>query len=135
MTIQKKRLLFVDDEVEMLSALRNVLHKERKRWEMVFTSSGELALEELRKAPFDMVVSDMRMPGIDGAALLTQVMVEFPSTARIMLSGYAERRAFLAALPALHHFLSKPCDAVTLRSTIERCLEEHARPYLAVESG
>src|SRR5262249_52854364 len=77
----------------------------------------------IRKQPFDIVVSDMQMPGVDGAMLLNQVKDECPATVRIMLSGHADREAIVRALPALHQLLSKPCDASTLRCAIERSLD------------
>lgn len=123
MTTVKKRILFVDDEPAILAGLQNLLYKDRKRWEMVFALGGQLALDELRKAPFDIVVSDMRMPGIDGAMLLNVIKDECPATVRIMLSGHADREAIVRALPALHQLLSKPCDANTLRGAIERSLD------------
>jgi HD-like signal output (HDOD) protein len=119
----KKRILFVDDEPAILAGLQNLLYKDRKRWDMVFALGGELALSEIRKAPFDIVVSDMRMAGVDGAALLNMIKDEFPATVRIMLSGHADREAIVRALPALHQLLSKPCDATTLRGAIERSLD------------
>ncbi|MCW5804333.1 MAG: HDOD domain-containing protein [Deltaproteobacteria bacterium] len=124
--MEKKRVLFVDDEPAILAGLQNLLYKDRRRWEMVFAGGGELALQHLRTRTFDVVVSDMRMPGMDGAALLNIVKDEFPATARIMLSGHAERDAIVRALPALHQLLSKPCDAETLRSAIERGLDSFA---------
>ncbi|MEO8704274.1 MAG: response regulator [Kofleriaceae bacterium] len=120
MTVLRKRVLFVDDDPEILAGLRNLLYKERKLWDMVFADSGDAALTQLSGQPFDVVVSDMRMPGMDGATLLSRVKDKFPSTARIMLSGHAEREAIVRALPALHQLLSKPCDATTLRTAIER---------------
>jgi HD-like signal output (HDOD) protein len=119
----KKRILFVDDEPAILAGLQNLLYKDRKRWQMVFALGGQLALDEIRKEPFDIVVSDMRMPGVDGATLLNTVKDECPSTVRIMLSGHADREAIVRALPALHQLLSKPCDAATLRGAIERSLD------------
>jgi HD-like signal output (HDOD) protein len=123
MTAVKKRILFVDDEPAILAGLQNLLYKDRKRWDMVFALGGQLALDEIRKAPFDIVVSDMRMPGIDGAMLLNVIKDECPATVRIMLSGHADREAIVRALPALHQLLSKPCDANTLRGAIERSLD------------
>jgi putative nucleotidyltransferase with HDIG domain len=114
------RILFVDDEVSILDGLKNLLHKQRHLWNMVFSASGEAALAELEKAPFDVIVSDMRMPGMDGAALLTAVKAAYPDVARIILSGQAEREAVIRALPVAHQFLSKPCDGESLRVVIER---------------
>lgn len=115
-----KRILFVDDEPNVLNGLRDLLRKQRKHWEMVFAASGEQALLELSRASFDVVVSDMRMPGVDGVALLAQVKQAQPAAARIILSGQAERQSVIAALPVSHQFLSKPCDAEALIGAIER---------------
>jgi len=114
------RILFVDDEPGILEGLRNSLRRERRRWEMVFVSSGAQALREMAAAPFDLVVTDMRMPQMDGAELLARVKAEHPATARIVLSGHAERDAVLRALPVAHQYLSKPCDPEHLRRVIER---------------
>ncbi|HEY1101064.1 MAG TPA: response regulator [Myxococcota bacterium] len=116
----KQRILFVDDEPSVLDGLQNLLRKQRRRWDMVFATSGDAALSELERTPFDVVVSDMRMPGMDGAALLAAVKERYPHTARIVLSGHAEQSAIERALPVAHQFLSKPCDANVLREVIER---------------
>ena len=120
------RILFVDDEVAILDGLRDLLRKERRRWEMVFAVGGAEALEELARRPFDVVVSDMRMPGIDGAQLLTTVQALYPSVARIVLTGHADRDAAMRVLPVAHQFLTKPCDAGALRVAIERTQALHA---------
>ncbi|MFZ5757653.1 MAG: response regulator, partial [Pseudomonadota bacterium] len=116
----RKRILFVDDEQHVLDGLQNLLRKQRRQWDMVFVSSGEAALEELGRNPFDVVVSDMRMPRMDGATLLRKVKENHPSAARIVLSGHAERDAVLKALPVAHQYLSKPCDPELIRVVIER---------------
>ena len=115
-----KRILFVDDESSILEGLANLLRKQRKRWQMTFALGAEAALEELGKEPFDVVVSDMRMPGMDGAALLARVKEQCPGTARIILSGHAEREAVIKALGVAHQFLSKPCNGDALVGVIER---------------
>ena len=114
------RILFVDDEQAVLDGLQNMLHTQRRVWNMVFALGGQAALDEMAKAPFDALVSDMRMPGMDGAELLTQVKRLYPATARIILSGHAEHGMVSRAMPVSHQFLSKPCDADTLRGVIER---------------
>jgi CheY-like chemotaxis protein len=68
-----KRILFVDDEVQILESIRDNLRKQRGRWEMVFVDSAKAALTELEKMPFDIVVSDMQMPVTDGATLLSLI--------------------------------------------------------------
>ncbi|MBV9949332.1 MAG: HDOD domain-containing protein [Myxococcales bacterium] len=115
-----KRVLFVDDEVAVLDGLRDRLRKHRREWEMVFALGGEAALAECQKAPFHVVVSDMRMPKMDGATLLHRIRESYPGSVRIVLSGHAERQAVLRALPVAHQYLSKPCDADTLRGVIAR---------------
>ncbi len=115
-----KRILFVDDEPKILDGLRDLLRKERKQWDMVFALGGQEALDELARGRFDVVVSDMRMPGIDGVMLLKMVKEKYPATARIILSGHAEREAVVNALPVAHQFLSKPCDADVLRTVVDR---------------
>jgi HD-like signal output (HDOD) protein/ActR/RegA family two-component response regulator len=122
----ESRILFVDDEVAILDGLRDLLRKERRRWDMVFAVGGAEALEELQRQRFDVVVSDIRMPGLDGAALLTRVKAEYPHTARIVLTGHADRDAVLRVLPVAHQFLVKPCDANALRVAIERTQALHA---------
>jgi HD-like signal output (HDOD) protein len=116
----RKRILFVDDEAHILDGLRDLLRKQRHQWDMTFTLGGEQALAELQKAPCDVIVSDMRMPGMDGAMLLQEVKQRYPRVARIVLSGHAEREAVVRALPVAHQYLSKPCDASLLRAVIER---------------
>jgi HD-like signal output (HDOD) protein/CheY-like chemotaxis protein len=119
----KKRILFVDDDPSILQAMRILLRRERHRWELVFASGGEAALEEIRRQHVDVVVTDMRMPTMDGAELLNHVRHLSPTTVRIMLTGAAEPEAIARALPALHRLLLKPCDRATLRATIERSLD------------
>ena len=116
----QKRILFVDDEVNVLQGLRRMLNPMRHEWEMVFVESGQEALALLAQAPCDVIVSDMRMPGMDGTQLLTQVMERFPLTVRIILSGYADSSMILKAVGPVHQYLAKPCDAATIQLTIAR---------------
>jgi HD-like signal output (HDOD) protein len=116
------RILFVDDEPSILEALRRVLHRQRRTWDLVFTLDGQGALDELAKAPFDVIVCDLRMPGMDGASLLGEVKERHPNVIRIVLSGSADREA-VRTLAVAHQFLGKPCEADTLRETIERACQ------------
>jgi HD-like signal output (HDOD) protein/ActR/RegA family two-component response regulator len=116
----KKRILFVDDEVNVLQGLRRMLNAMRHEWDMVFVESGQEALALLAQAPCDVIVSDMRMPGMDGVQLLTQVMERFPLTIRIILSGYADSSMVLKAVGPVHQYLAKPCDAATIQVTVAR---------------
>jgi YesN/AraC family two-component response regulator len=105
-----KRILFVDDESRVLDGLRRMLYAQRQRWEMEFALGGEAALEACEKGAFDVVVSDMRMPGMDGATLLGHIRDRYPSSARVILSGFSEAaqdcrndRTVALALDYLHN--------------------------------
>jgi HD-like signal output (HDOD) protein/CheY-like chemotaxis protein len=115
-----KRILFVDDESKILDGLQRMLRPDRKRWEMEFAVGGEAALKACANARFDVVISDMRMPGMDGATLLGHIRDQYPETARIILSGYSEITAATRAVHVAHRFLAKPCNASELQATIER---------------
>jgi HD-like signal output (HDOD) protein/CheY-like chemotaxis protein len=118
----RKRILFVDDETSVLSLLQAVCRRIGPEWEVAFAESGAKALQLLDEQPFDVVVSDMRMPQMNGVELLNEVMVRSPRTARIILSGYADQQMVLRSLGATHQYLTKPCDIAALRSTIQRIM-------------
>ncbi|HTV56437.1 MAG TPA: response regulator [Terriglobia bacterium] len=115
-----RRILFVDDEPNVLQGLQRMLRSERREWEMSFAQGGQAALGMLEAGPCDVVVSDMRMPGMDGALLLAHVREQYPEVIRIILSGHADVQAAYRAVPVAHQFLGKPCDPSTLRVAIER---------------
>jgi putative nucleotidyltransferase with HDIG domain len=115
-----RRLLFVDDERLVLDGLRNMLRPKQRHWEMTFVTGGPEALEELGKREFDVVVSDMRMPRVDGATVLKHVQATQPNAVRIVLTGHTETDMALRSISVAHQFLSKPCDAATLEATIDR---------------
>jgi HD-like signal output (HDOD) protein len=115
-----KNLLFVDDEPKVLQGLQRQLHSARNDWKMNFIDGAAKALEFMAANPVDVVVTDMMMPGMDGAQLLTEVMKRHPQTVRIVLSGHADRESILRLVGPAHQYLSKPCDAEELRSAITR---------------
>jgi DNA-binding NarL/FixJ family response regulator len=122
-----RRILFVDDESGILFGLKNLLRKQRHRWEMVFAEGAEAALELLDASPFDVIVSDMRMPGMDGPELLGRVKERHPHVVRLILSGHADREAIQRALPVAHQFVAKPCEADSIPKVIDRILDLRAR--------
>jgi len=115
-----KRILFVDDDSNILDGIRRLLHADRKRWDMQFAIGGEAALQACEAGKFDVVISDMRMPGMDGATLLGLIRDRYPSTARLILSGYAEEKLATRAVGVAYRVLSKPCSGPELQATIER---------------
>jgi DNA-binding NarL/FixJ family response regulator/anti-sigma regulatory factor (Ser/Thr protein kinase) len=117
-----KRILFVDDEPHVLEGLRGILRKQRRLWEMTFVHSGEEALRALAAAPHDVIVSDMRMPGMDGATLLRTVQRLHPEVVRIVLSGQTDQQVSRRMIHVAHQFMSKPCDGRDLEQVIERAL-------------
>ena len=116
----KKRILFVDDEDMVLQGLRRMLRPLREEWDMEFAESGVKALELMAQHPFDVIVSDMRMPGMNGAQLLNEVMVRYPQTVRLILSGQAEKDLIVKCVGATHQYLAKPCEPDALRATVAR---------------
>ena len=111
-----KRVLFVDDDRDILIAMRRLLKLQRVPWEMVFVEGPFAALDALAEASFDVVVTDMRMPGMNGDELLRKVRERYPSTLRVILSGNAEALDRAVA----HHLLGKPCDRTALSAIVER---------------
>jgi len=116
----KKRVLFVDDETMVLDGYRRMLRTMRHEWEMSFATSGQEALEILGQRPHDVIVSDMRMPGMDGSQLLTEVSRRHPGLVRIVLSGHSDKEMIMKSVLVAHQYLSKPCDADKIKSVIAR---------------
>ncbi|MGD1985046.1 MAG: response regulator [Desulfobacterales bacterium] len=116
----KRRILFVDDEPMVLKGLQRSLRKMRAEWEMHFTTSSKEALDILDGAPFDVVVSDLRMPEMDGAQLLAEVKQRHPQLVRIILSGQVEQETTFKSVQLAHQSLSKPCDADILKHTLNK---------------
>ncbi len=115
-----KRILFVDDEQNVLDGIRRMLRPWRNAWDLEFVTSGEAALQACSEREFDVVVSDLRMPGMDGAQLLSQIRSRYPGVARIVLSGYSDAALSAKAVPVAYRVLAKPCDPVEFKETIER---------------
>jgi DNA-binding NtrC family response regulator len=112
------RIVFVDDETNVLQAMRRTLHGMRTEWSMEFAASGTAALETLAKSPADVIVSDMRMPGMDGWQLLAEVKNLYPQTVRLILSGHADPISIMRSIGVAHQYLAKPCESATLKAAI-----------------
>ena len=121
-------ILFVDDEMRLLEGLQRMLRPLRAEWEVLVANSGAEALTILDQRHIDVLVSDMRMPGMTGAELLDQVTERHPGTIRMILSGQADRESLLRSIGSTHRYLSKPCDAVQIRRAIHQA--QDLRNYL-----
>lgn len=116
------QVMFVDDEARILSGIERALMMQDSEWECRFATSGHEALSLLEETPADVVVSDMRMPLMDGAEFLAQVRDRWPGTIRIILSGYSEPEATVRMLGVAHRFVSKPCDSTQLLAMVANAL-------------
>jgi HD-like signal output (HDOD) protein/ActR/RegA family two-component response regulator len=116
----KARILFVDDEPSMLRVLKMGMRSMNGIWEMEFAENGEAALALIQNKAFDVVVTDMRMPGINGAQLLNQVLRIHPHTVRIILSGYSDLSEVVNCVGLTHQFLEKPCTLDDLKDCLKR---------------
>jgi response regulator RpfG family c-di-GMP phosphodiesterase len=119
------RILCVDDEPRVVESLAVQL---RHYYQIVSANSGQQALRVLKdQGPFAVVVSDMRMPAMDGATLLKHVKQLYPETTRILLTGDTGRDAAIAAVNEgqIFKFLSKPCRTEQLKAAIDAGVMQH----------
>jgi len=121
---QKPHVLFVDDEKGILATLRRLFHEED--WELYFATSAEEGLRILKKESMDLVVSDVRMPGMNGIVFLNEVKKNYPRIVRIFLSGYADHKAVTKAFAdgCAQQLLPKPWDDNELRQVIKGALRQ-----------
>lgn len=121
----KKKILFVDDEPNILAGLKRMLRSMRKEFDLQFAENGKEALTIMENTEFDVVVSDMRMPGMDGAQLLTQIQERYPYSVRIMLTGQANEESIMQTVGVVHQFLAKPCEPEHLKAVLLRASSLH----------
>ncbi|WP_321402394.1 response regulator [Maridesulfovibrio sp.] len=116
------KILFVDDDQNILDSFKAIMHGLRKEWKSKFASTGQEALDMVGKTKFDIVISDMKMPDMDGNELFKRIDKIQPDTIRIMLSGHSEMQSLLKSAKHIHQFLSKPCNTDVLIETIRRMM-------------
>ncbi len=116
--MSKRRVLFVDDQPNVLDGLRRTMRKMHDEWDMEFVSSGAAALAAIEQCPFDVIVVDMIMPGMNGVQLLKKVSERYPETVRFILSGYSDRELILQSAGYAHQYMAKPCDPETLKQLL-----------------
>jgi response regulator RpfG family c-di-GMP phosphodiesterase len=120
---QAPKILLVDDEPNVLSALRRLLRP--LAYQVQVAGSGAEALAILETGPIDLIVSDMRMPEMNGAELLAQVRQRWPDTLRILLTGYADVSSAIAAINegGVYRYVAKPWDDAELCRILHQALE------------
>lgn len=123
----KKRILFVDDEQSVLLVLQAFMQRIADEWESAFVDSGPKALALMAEKPFDVIISDMRMPDMNGTELLNEVMKRYPRTVRIVLSGHADEQTVQESVGVAHQWVAKPFDLKVLKSTLTRIGNFQAR--------
>lgn len=119
------RILCVDDEPNILSALRRTLTSFGYR--VIAASSGQEGLKLLQKEPVQLVISDMRMPGMDGVSFLEYVSVRWPDTVRVLLTGYSSLESTIDAVNRGHVYcyIAKPWDDDDLKVTVSQALHHY----------
>lgn len=130
------RLLLVDDEENVLNSLQRVLRREP--WALTTANSGEEALAAMAEQTFDLVISDARMPGMDGATLLAEIRRRDPGCIRILLTGYSDITATIKAINdgQIYRHISKPWDDDELRLIIRQAVafQQSERRRLTLET-
>ena len=134
----RRRILFVEDDPILLDLLQETLADMEEAWDMVFVASGQMALAAFEEAPFDAVVSDLWMPGMNGSQLLQTILVRYPATVRFVLSGCDDDELSAEVMDRAHQFLRKPCDPAFLKSVLRRTFQlgsqvrnDHAKELVA----
>ena len=115
-----RKILLVDDDPNGIQEFKNMFQSTRSEWSIEYAKSGKEALDILNESPFDVVVSDMRMPQMDGVELLGIVTEQYPETVRIILSELSDQEMALKSVKSSHQFLTKPYDMKAIRYSIER---------------
>ena len=110
----------MDDEPSMVRVLKMGMRSMAGEWDMQFAEGGEAGLALVEKEIFDVVVSDMRMAGVNGAQLLNHVLRRNPQTVRIILSGYADLSEVVSCVGLTHQFLTKPCSLDDLKTCLKK---------------
>lgn len=115
-----KRILFIDDEVHVLEGIKRLFRPMRQRWRAEYETDPHRALERIEAKPYDVIVSDMKMPGLSGVDVLRHAQQYAPNAVRIGLSGYAEAELALEAAAVAHQFFAKPCEIRELFEAVEQ---------------
>ncbi len=115
-----KQILLVDDDSRLLQAMSRSLYHTSYPWEFTFATSGKEAMTLMEQRSFDLLITDMQMPHMTGAELLSITAWKHPEIIRFALSGYSDQTTIISALGLSHQYFSKPCDTNNLWHIISR---------------
>lgn len=114
------KILFVDDELRVLEALRTGLRRQRNTWSFTFALGGASATRHLQEGKYDIVVTDMNMPSVDGLAVLRFAKINAPHTKRVVLTGDDQSHELVVGSGLADIMLTKPCPKEKLIAAIEK---------------
>jgi len=117
---RKSMILFVDDDLMILSGIRRSVEEYGDEWDVDFASSGNEALEKLAQYPFDAIVTDMHMPEMNGIELLDAVSQNTPTVLRFILSGNTDGKQIMMSTHLAHQVIPKPSDMEKIYCMVER---------------
>jgi len=121
----RKRVLFVDDEQSVLSVLQAFMQRLTNEWEAACVEGGAQALALMAQKPFDVVITDMRMPGMSGTELLNEIMKRHPNAVRIVLSGHADEQTVQESVGVAHQWWPSRSISKMLRTILSRIAALH----------
>ena len=124
---EKNSIVFVDDDSSLRASLRRLLHRFRADWQMEFCSSGEETIRHLEQNHVDVVVSDIRMPNMDGTELMRAVAQNHPDVIRFILSGQAEKETILKLVDDVHQYFAKPCKPSKLFDAVSTIMTKRQK--------
>jgi len=120
----KPRILCVDDDKDVLDGFKQNL---RRHFNLHIAPDGESALDKLSEHSYEVILSDMRMPGMDGATFLQKSRSLAPNSVRILLTGQCDLESAISAVNdgQIYQFLTKPCDSKKLQSILDSAVKQH----------
>lgn len=117
------KIIIVDDDTNLINGLRRSLFEKSSDWDIYYTETAQDAIKQLSAGTYDLVITDYKMPGMNGLELLSHVKDHYPAVKRILLTGQSENEVFETSQDIVHVYLSKPLPAAELISAIEKIFD------------
>lgn len=137
--MKKVNILFVDDELSILQGYKMLFSQHKVDWNIFFANSGIEALHLIAENSIEVVVTDLRMPDMDGKQLLTILKDKYPHIARLVLSGYTDKEGAIGISTLAHQILTKPLNSTELKNIISNLMKQrYSLPsgnFLSIISG